>query len=97
MFKIAGDLINLKDYDRAFDALQSSSGSLGGLDKSYFEQTSRAAPNSLFDYRGTFGRLGKLDFDKTMFLAQSIKWREFRLAAEIATCRSVLSKRGQDN
>ena len=97
MFKIAGDLINLKDYDRAFDALQSSSGSLGGLDKSYIEQTSRAAPNSLFDYRGTFGRLGKLDFDKTMFLAQSIKWREFRLAAEIATCRSVLNKRGQNN
>ena len=98
MFKIAGDLISLKDFDRAFDALQSSSGSLGELDKSYFEQMTRAAePNSLFDYGGTFGRLGKLDFEKTMFLAQGIKWREFRLAAEIATCRSVLNKRGQHN
>src|SRR5712692_8425968 len=31
MFKIANDFVNLKDYDRAFDALQSSSASLAEL------------------------------------------------------------------
>lgn len=94
MFKIANDLVNLKEYDRAFDALQSSSGSLAELKKSDFAETNReAVPNSLFDYSGTFGRLGSVDFDKAMFLAQGIKWREFRLAAEIAICRSALTKR----
>ena len=98
MFKIAGDFVNLKDYDRAFGALQLSAGSIAQLEKKDFAATAReAVPNSLFDYSGTFGRLGGVDFDKSMFLAQGIKWREFRLAAEIATCRSVLNRRGQDN
>lgn len=93
MFKVASDFVNLKDYDHAFEALQYSSGSLAKLDKSDFEQTGReAVPNSLFDYGGTFGRLGNVDFDKSMFVAQGIKWREFRLAAQITTCRSVLSR-----
>jgi hypothetical protein len=98
MFKIAGDFVNLKDYDRAFGALQLSTGSIGQLQKKDFAETTReAVPNSLFDYSGTFGRLGSVDFDKSMFLAQGIKWRELRLAAEIATCRSVLNRREQDN
>jgi hypothetical protein len=98
MFKIAGDFVNLKDYERAFGALQISTGSIAQLEKKDFaEMTREAVPNSLFDYSGTFGRLGSVDFDKSMFLAQGIKWREFRLAAEIATCRSVLNRRGQDN
>jgi hypothetical protein len=98
LFKITGDFVNLKDYDRAFGALQLSTGSIGQLEKKDFaEMTREAVPNSLFDYNGTFGRLGSVDFDKSMFLAQGIKWREFRLAAEIATCRSVLNRRGQDN
>lgn len=93
LFKITSDFVSLKDYDRAFDALQFSSGSLAQIEKSDFEELAgRAVPNSLFDYSGTFGRLGTVDFDKAMFSAQSIKWREFRLAAGIATCRSVLSK-----
>jgi len=92
-FKVASDFVNLKDYDHAFDALQFSSGSLTQLTRSDFEQTGRdSVPNSLFDYGGTFGRLGKVDFDKSLFVAQGIKWREFRLAAQIATCRSVLSR-----
>jgi hypothetical protein len=94
MFKIANDFVSLKDYDRAFDALQSSAGSLADLKKDDFAESNReVVPNSLFDYSGTFGRLGSVDFDKTTFLAQGIKWREFRLAAEIATCRSVLNKK----
>jgi len=98
MFKIAGDFVNLKDYDRAFGALQLSTGSIGQLQKKDFAETTReAVPNSLFDYSGTFGKLGRVDFDKSMFLAQGIKWRELRLAAEIATCRSVLNRREQDN
>jgi hypothetical protein len=98
MFKIAGDFVNLNDYDRAFAALQLSTGSIAQLEKKDFAATTReAVPNSLFDYGGTFGRLGRVDFDKSMFLAQGIKWREFRLAAEIATCRSVLNRRGQEN
>jgi hypothetical protein len=93
MFKIASDFINLKDYEHSFDVLEFSAGTLGQLQKSDFEQTNRnAIPNSLFEYSGTFGRLGKIDFDKTLFVAQSITWREFRLAAGIATCRSVLSR-----
>jgi hypothetical protein len=93
LFKIASDFVRLKDYDRAFDTLQFSVGSLAQLEKGDFEQIAgEAVPNSLFEYGGTFGRLGNIDFDKTMFLAQRIKWREFRLAAGIATCRSVLSR-----
>lgn len=92
LFKIANDFVGLKDYDLAFDALRSSSESLAQLKEGDFAETGReTAPNSLFDYSGTFGRLGDVDFDKAMFLAQGIKWREFRLAAEIATCRSVLN------
>jgi hypothetical protein len=95
LFKITSDFVNMKDYDRAFGALQYSASSLGPLSRDEFEQTPKApVPNSLFDYRNTFGRLGSIDFDRTMFLAQGIKWREFRLAAEIATCQSVLSKKG---
>jgi hypothetical protein len=95
MFKITSDFVNMKDYDRAFGALQYSASSLGPLNRDEFEQTPKApVPNSLFDYRNTFGRLGSVDFDRTMFLAQGIKWREFRLAAEIATCQSALSKKG---
>lgn len=98
LFKIAADFVNLRDYDQAFGALQLSAGSLGQLEKKDFAQTTRdAVPNSLFDYGSTFGRLGNVDFDKSMFLAQGIKRREFRLAAEIATCRSVLNRRGQNN
>jgi hypothetical protein len=98
MFKISGDFVNLRDYDRAFGALQLSTASIAQLERKDFAETTReAVPNSLFDYSGTFGRLGSVDFDKSMFLAQAIKWREFRLAAEIATCRSVLNRRGQDN
>jgi hypothetical protein len=98
MFKISGDFVNLKDYDRAFGALQLSTGSIAQLEiKDFAEMAREAVPNSLFDYSGTFGRLGSVDFDKSMFLAQGIKWREFRLAAEIATCRSVLNRSGQEN
>lgn len=98
MFKISGDFVNLKDYDRAFGALQLSTGSIAQLERKDFAEMAReAVPNSLFDYSGTFGRLGTVDFDKSMFLAQGIKWREFRLAAEIATCSSVLNRRGQEN
>jgi hypothetical protein len=93
LFKVASDFVNLKDFDHAFDALQFTSGSLAQLTRSDFEQAGRdIVPNSLFDYGGTFGRLGKVDFDKSLFVAQGIKWREFRLAAQIATCRSVLSR-----
>jgi len=95
MFKITSDFVNAKDNERAFAALQYSASSLGPLKRDDFEQTTKApVPNSLFDYRNTFGRLGTVDFDRAMFLAQGIKWREFRLAAEIATCQSVLSKKG---
>jgi len=95
MFKITSDFVNAKDNERAFGALQYSASSLGPLKRDEFEQTTKASvPNSLFDYRNTFGRLGIVDFDRTMFLAQGIKWRELRLAAEIATCQSVLSKKG---
>ncbi|HEX7722340.1 MAG TPA: hypothetical protein VF397_09290, partial [Pyrinomonadaceae bacterium] len=95
MFKITSDFVNAKDYERAFGALQYSASSLAPLKKDDFEQTTKApVPNSLFEYRNTFGRLGTVDFDRAMFLAQGIKWREFRLAAEIATCQSVLSKKG---
>lgn len=93
LFKITSDFIALKDYDRAFDALEFSSSSLAQLEKGNFEEIAGGGvPNSLFEYSGTFGRLGSVDFDKTMFAAQSIRWREFRLAAGIATCRSVLSR-----
>ena len=94
MFRITGDFVSLKDYDRAFDALQSSTNSLAPLTHDDFDQTKAAVPNSLFDYRNTFGRLGSVDFDRAMFVAQSIKWREFRLAAEIVTCQSVLTRKG---
>jgi len=95
LFRITSDFVNLKDYERAFGALQNSTASLAPLKREQFEDTTKAsAPNSLFDYRNTFGRLGIVDFDRAMFLAQGIKWREFRLAAEIATCQSVLSKKG---
>jgi tetratricopeptide (TPR) repeat protein len=95
MFRITGDLVNLKNYERAFEALQYSTASMGSLKRDDFDQTTKApVPNSLFDYRNTFGRLGSVDFDRAMFLAQGIKWREFRLAAEIATCQSVLGKKG---
>ncbi len=93
LFKITSDFVGLKDYDHAFDALLFSSGSLAPLEKKDFEQIPGASvPNSLFEYGGTFGRLGNVDFDKTMFAAQSIRWREFRLAAGIAACRSVLGR-----
>jgi hypothetical protein len=93
LFKITSDFVSLKDYDHAFDALQFSSGSLALLEKKDFEEiVGEAVPNSLFEYGGTFGRLGNVDFDKTMFSAQSIKWREFRLAAGITSCRGVLSR-----
>jgi len=95
LFTISGDLVNLKNYERAFDALQHSTASMASLKRDDFEDTNKApAPNSVFDYRNTFGRLGSVDFDRAMFLAQRIKWREFRLAAEIATCQSVLGKKG---
>ena len=95
MFRITGDFVNLKDYDQAFNALQSATNSLTPLKRDDFDETTKApAPNSLFDYRNTFGRLGSVDFDRAMFLAQSIKWREFRLAAEIVTCQSVLTRKG---
>lgn len=95
LFTIAGDFVNLKSYERAFDALQSSTASMASLKRDDFDDANKSpAPNSLFDYRNTFGRLGNVDFDRAMFLAQSIKWREFRLAAEIATCQSVLGKKG---
>lgn len=95
MFKITSDFVNAREYERAFGALQYSASSLDPLKRDDFEQTTKApVPNSLFEYRNTFGRLGGVDFDRTMFLAQSIKWREFRLAAEIVTCQSVLSKKG---
>lgn len=94
LFKITSDFVNLRDHERAFDTLEASSQSLAQLKRDDFEQTSRAAvPNSFFDYGGTFGRLGNVDFDKSMFLAQTIRWREFRLAAEIVTCSSVLKRR----
>jgi len=95
MFRITGDFVNLKEYDQAFNALQSATNSLAPLKRDDFDETTKApAPNSLFDYRNTFGRLGSVDFDRAMFLAQSIKWREFRLAAEIVTCQSVLTRKG---
>lgn len=92
MFKIVNDFVNSKEYDRAFDALLSSSASLGQLGKDAFQHVT-GAPITLFNYDGAFGKLGVVDFDKAMFMAQSIKWREFRLAAEISTCRSVLNRR----
>lgn len=93
LFKIASDFVSLKDYDHAFEALLFSSGSLAQLERKDFEQIPGATvPNSLFEYGGTFGRLGTVDFDKTMFAAQSIRWREFRLAAGIAACRGVLGR-----
>ena len=93
MFNISSDLVNLKDYEGAFKALEVATQSLGKLKKTDFEQTNtEAVPFNLFDYRNTFGRLGTVDFDRTMFVAQTIKWREFRLAAEIAACRSILSR-----
>jgi len=93
MFRITSDFIELKDYDQSFATLENSSASLEGLKESDFRETARGAvPNSLFDYRGTFGRLGRIDFDTTLFVAESIKWREFRLAAQIVACRSVLSR-----
>jgi hypothetical protein len=95
MFSLTSDLVNLKDYEMAFGGLQFSTESMAALERDNFEQTTKApAPNSLFDYRSTFGKLGAFDFDRAMFLAQSIKWREFRLAAEIVTCQSVLTKKG---
>jgi len=95
MFSITADFVNLKEYEKAFGALQFSADSLTPLKRDDFDEKTKApAPNSLFDYRNTFGRLGAVDFDRAMFLAQSLKWREFRLAAEIATCQSVLRKQG---
>src|SRR5438132_1524185 len=95
MFRITSDFVNLKEYDKAFGALQYSTASLAPLKRDEFEQTTKApVPNSFFDYRNSFGRLGSVDLDRAMFLAQSIKWREFRLAAEIVTCQSILSKKG---
>jgi hypothetical protein len=74
--------------------LESAAENLGRLKRIDFEQTNtEAIANSLFDYRNTFGRLGSVDFDRAMFLAHGIKWREFRLAAEIASCRSILSRK----
>ena len=94
-FTISGDFVNLKEYEKAFEALQSATDSLGALRRDDFEQTTKAAaPNNLFDYRSTFGRLGSVDFDRAMLVAQSIKWREFRLAAEIVTCHSLLTRKG---
>jgi len=91
-FSITSDFVNLKDYDGAFKALETAAASLGTLKQADFEQTTReAVPNSLFRFDQTFGRVGAVDFDKAMFVAQTIKWREFRLAAEIATCRSALT------
>jgi hypothetical protein len=95
MFRITADFVNLKNYERAFDALRSSATSMASLKREDFDDANKSpAPNSIFDYRNTFGRLGNVDFDRAMFLAQGIKWREFRLAAEIATCQSVLGKKG---
>ena len=94
MFTVSSDFANLKDFEGAFKALQASAESLGRLKRTDFEQTNtEAIANTLFDYRNTFGRLGGVDFDRAIFLAQSIKWREFKLAAEIATCRSILSRK----
>lgn len=94
LFRITSDFVNLRDYEKAFGALQYSTASLGSLKRDEFEDANTApSPNSVFDYHNSFGRLGNVDFDRTMFLAQNIKWREFRLAAEIATCQSVLSKK----
>ena len=93
-FMVTGDFLNLKDHDGAFKALASASASLAPLGQADFADKPQAAvPNSLFPFSRTFGALGSVDFDRTMFLAQSIKWREFRLAAEIATCRAALMKR----
>src|SRR5436190_3414009 len=95
MFRLTADFVNLKNYERAFDALRSSTAIMASLKREDFDDTNKSpAPNSIFDYRSTFGRLGSVDFDRAMFLAQAIKWREFRLAAEIATCQSVLGKKG---
>jgi len=94
-FRIAADFVNSRHYEMAFAALADATTSLSSLKRDEFEETSkRAVPNSFFDYQNTFGRLGNVDFDRAMFLAQGIKWREFRLAAEIATCQSVLGKKG---
>lgn len=91
MFKVVKDLANAKDDEKAFEALQFSSTSLGQLAINDFKEVP-GAPISLFDYDGTYGKLAKVDFDKSLFLAQRIKWQEFRLAAEISTCRSILSR-----
>jgi putative heme iron utilization protein len=95
LFRMTADFVNLKNYERAFDALRSATTSMASLKREDFDDANKSpAPNSIFDYRNTFGRLGSIDFDRAMFLAQGIKWREFRLAAEIATCQSVLGKKG---
>jgi hypothetical protein len=92
MFKIAGNFVGLKEDERAFDALLLSSTTLAQLSKDDFQKLPVSkVPTSLFDFAGTFGKLGSVDFEKTMQVAQGIKWREFRLAAEISTCRSILS------
>jgi hypothetical protein len=94
-FRITADFVNSRHCETAFAALADATTSLSYLKRDEFEETSkRVVPNSFFDYQNTFGRLGNVDFDRAMFLAQGIKWREFRLAAEIATCQSVLSKKG---
>ena len=92
MFKIVGNFVRLKEDERAFDALLLSSTTLAQLSRDDFQKSPVSkAPTSLFDFAGTFGKLGSVDFEKTMLVAQGIKWREFKLAAEISTCRSILS------
>jgi hypothetical protein len=92
MFKIVGNFVGLKENERAFDALLLSSTTVAQLSRDDFQKLPVSkVPTSLFDFAGTFGKLGSVDFEKTMQVAQGIKWREFRLAAEISTCRSILS------
>jgi|GEM_PF-2442424 len=92
MFKIVANFMSLKEDERAFDALLLSSTTVAQLSRDDFQKLPVSkVPTSLFDFAGTFGKLGSVDFEKTMQVAQGIKWKEFRLAAEISTCRSILS------
>jgi hypothetical protein len=95
IFKIASLFVNLKDNVQSFEALLTAADSLSRLRGDDFStsQLDEVMPEREFNLSASFGRLAKVDFNRSLQIAQTIRWRELRLPAEIAVCRSVLDGR----
>jgi tetratricopeptide (TPR) repeat protein len=95
IFKIVSSFVSLKDDAQSFEALLTAADSLSRLRGDDFSksQSDEVMPEKEFDFGTSFGRLAKVDFNRSLQIAQTIRWRELRLPAEIAVCRSVLDGR----